>query len=433
MLFFGGYAILTQAETPIIRVLYRRLTMLKTYRSTIGACLIGYVVQAAVNNFAPLLFLTFQSTYSIALSKITALITVNFILQLTIDLISTFIVDKLGYRRSALIAHFSAAAGLIGLTILPSLLPDPFIGLLISVIFYAIGGGFIEVIISPIVESCPTKNKEKTMSFLHSFYCWGCVGVIVISSLFFTIFGIENWKIIALVWAALPIINGLLFLKVPLFPLVEEGEKQMKISEIIKNKTFLIFAAVIFCSGAAELAVEQWASTFVETSLGISKEIGDIIGPALFAVCMGLSRLIYGKFGDKISLYGMMTASGALCVISYLVLALIPYAAAALVAMALSGFSVGILWPGTYSLSARHLKGGGNAMFALLALAGDLGCTAGPSIVGFISDGFGGDLKIGILVAAIFPAALTLILLTAHRHIKKSSAPKPAAPLKPKG
>lgn len=398
--------------------------MLRTYKSTIGACLVGYVVQAAVNNFAPLLFLTFQSTYGIALSKITALITVNFILQLTIDFISAFIVDKLGHRKSALIAHSFAAAGLIGLTVLPSVLPDPFIGLLISVIFYAIGGGFIEVIISPIVESCPTKNKERTMSFLHSFYCWGCVGVIVISSLFFTIFGIENWKYIALFWAAIPLINGLIFLKVPLFPLVESGEKQMKISELIKDKTFLIFTAVIFCAGAAELSVEQWASTLVETSLGISKEIGDLIGPAMFAVFMGTSRLIYGKFGDKINLYGMMTASGVLCVISYLVLALVPSAAAGLIAMALSGFSVGILWPGSYSLSAKHLKGGGNAMFALLALSGDIGCAAGPSIVGFVSDGFGGNLKIGILVAAIFPAALTITLFAARGFIKKSDETK---------
>lgn len=398
--------------------------MLKTYKSTIGVCLAGYIVQAAVNCYAPLLFLTFQTTYGIALSKITALITVNFVLQLTIDFISAFIVDKLGYRKSALIAHGSAAAGLIGLTVLPSVLPDPFIGLLISVIFYAIGGGFIEVIISPIVEACPTKNKEKTMSFLHSFYCWGCVGVIVISSLFFTVFGIENWKIVTLVWAAVPLINGLLFLKVPLFPLVESDEERVKLPDLLKNKTFIIFAVVILCGGAAESTISQWASTFVEKSLGISKEVGDLLGPALFAVFMGTSRLIYGKFGDKISLYGMMTASGALCVASYLMLALVPTAAVALIAMALSGFSVGIFWPGSYSLSSKYIKGGGNAMFALLALAGDIGCAAGPSIAGFVSDGFGGNLNIGILIAAAFPAVLTLILITARGYIKKSSSDK---------
>lgn len=403
--------------------------MLKTYRSTIGACLIGYIVQAVVNNFAPLLFLTFQSTYGIALSKITALITVNFAIQLTIDLIATFIVDKLGYRISAVIAHSCAAGGIICLTLLPSIMPDPFIGLLISVVLYAIGGGFIEVIISPIVESCPTKSKERMMSVLHSFYSWGSVGVIVLSSLFFTIFGIENWKIIALIWAALPIINALLFFKVPLFPLVGEGEKQMKVTDLIKSKTFIVFAAVIFCGGAAEGTVSQWASAFVETSLGLSKEIGDLVGPALFAVCMGTSRLIHGKFGDKINLYYMMTASGGLCVISYLALALVPSPVVALMAMALSGLSVGIFWPGSYSLSAKHLKGGGNAMFALLALAGDIGCTAGPSIAGYVSEGFDGNLKMGILIATIFPAILFIVLMSARKSLNKPLSPDAAKPL----
>jgi len=394
--------------------------MFKTYKSTIGVCLVGYVVQAAVNNFAPLLFLTFQSTYGIELSKITALITVNFILQLTIDFISTFLVDKIGYRAGAVAAHSFAAAGLICLTILPSVLPDPFIGLLISVILYAIGGGFIEVLISPIVESCPTKNKERTMSLLHSFYCWGCLGVIIISSLFFTVFGIQNWKIIALIWAAVPLINGLMFLKVPLFPLIENGEQPIKVTSLIKNKTFLIFAVIIFCAGAAELAVEQWASTFVEKSLGISKEVGDLIGPALFSMFMGLSRLIYGKFGDKINLQGMMTVSGVLCIVAYLMLALVPFKWAALIGMSLSGFSVGILWPGCYSLGAKSIKNGGSAMFSLLALAGDLGCSLGPTLVGFTSGAFGDNLQTGILFATVFPVLLTVTLVLTRRLTKKS-------------
>lgn len=384
--------------------------MLKSYNSTIKACFTGYIVQGIVNNFAPLLFLTFRSEFGIPLVKITALITINFFLQLLIDLVSAFLIDKIGYRTGAEIAHFFAAAGLISLTVLPSVLPDPFIGLLISVILYAIGGGFLEVLISPIVESCPSENKAKTMSLLHSFYCWGSVGVVAISSLLFTALGIERWRIVALIWAAVPILNAVLFCFVPLRPLISEGEKSAPIPKLLKSRVFIALALIILCAGAAEAAVAQWSSTFVESVLGVPKEIGDLVGPTLFAACMGLSRLIYGKKGDKIKLYGMMTASGILCVISYLVMALVPQSVLALIAMGLSGFSVGILWPGTYSLASKSIKNGGNAMFALLALAGDLGCMAGPTITGFASELFDGSLKAGLLIAMIFPAILTLSL-----------------------
>ena len=280
--------------------------MKKNYKSTVNACFAGYVVQAIVNNFVPLLFLTFNKSYGIELSKITALITVNFILQLCIDLLSAFFIDKIGYRAAAVAAHVFAAAGLVSLTVLPEILPSPFVGLLISVVLYAVGGGLLEVIVSPIVEACPTDNKEKMMSLLHSFYCWGSVAVVGISTLYFSIFTTANWKYLALIWAVVPIVNALNFIRVPIAPLIEEGETGLSFKQLLGNRMFWIFMLLILCSGASEQAVSQWASTFAEKGLGVSKTVGDLAGPMLFSVLMGVSRMIYGKFGDKIDLDGMM-------------------------------------------------------------------------------------------------------------------------------
>ena len=296
--------------------------MKKNYKSTVNACFAGYVVQSIVNNFVPLLFLTFNKSYGIELSKITALITVNFILQLCIDLLSAFFIDKIGYRAAAIMAHVFAAAGLVSLTVLPEILPSPFVGLLISVVLYAVGGGLLEVIVSPIVEACPTDNKEKMMSLLHSFYCWGSVAVVGLSTLYFSIFTTANWKYLALIWAVVPIVNALNFVRVPIASLIEEGEKGLSFKELLGNRMFWVFMLLILCSGASEQAVSQWASTFAEKGLGVSKTVGDLAGPMLFSVLMGVSRMIYGKFGDKIDLDGMMIFSGALCMASYLLIAL---------------------------------------------------------------------------------------------------------------
>ena len=333
--------------------------MKKNYKSTVNACFAGYVVQAIVNNFVPLLFLTFNKSYGIELSKITALITVNFILQLCIDFLSAFFIDKIGYRAAAIMAHVFAAAGLVSLTVLPDVLPSPFVGLLISVVLYAVGGGLLEVIVSPIVEACPTDNKEKMMSLLHSFYCWGSVAVVGLSTLYFSIFTTANWKYLALIWAVVPIVNALNFIRVPIAPLIEEGETGLSFKQLIGNRMFWIFMLLILCSGASEQAVSQWASTFAEKGLGVSKTVGDLAGPMLFSVLMGVSRMIYGKFGDKIDLDGMMIFSGALCMASYLLIALSSSAVLGLVGVALCGFSVGIMWPGTFSKASAGIKGGG--------------------------------------------------------------------------
>ena len=381
------------------------------YQKTIYACFLGYIVQAIVNNFVPLLFLTFESAYNIPLSKITLLITFNFGIQLLVDLLSAGFVDKIGYRVCAVAAHIFSALGLLGLSVLPEILPDAYIGLLISVTIYALGGGLLEVLVSPIVESCPSKNKEKTMSLLHSFYCWGHVGVVLFSTLFFKIFGIDNWKILTCIWIIIPLANAFLFTRVPLAPLVKDGETGLSMPALFKNRIFWLLMLMMLCAGASEQAVSQWASTFAERGLGVGKTIGDLAGPMTFAILMGSARAFYGKFGDRINLDKFMIGSGVLCIASYLCISLSPSPFLSLVRCGVCGLSVGIMWPGSFSKASAAIRNGGTAMFALLALAGDLGCSGGPSLVGYISSIASDNLKKGILAAIIFPFLLIVGIL----------------------
>lgn len=392
----------------------------KNYQLTIYACFIGYIVQAIVNNFAPLLFVTFSTTYQIPLSKITMLVTINFGLQLLVDLLSAGFIDKIGYKASVLLAHVLAAVGILALAVLPDALPDPFVGILIAIMIYAIGGGLLEVLVSPIVESCPTDNKETAMSLLHSFYCWGHVGVVLLSTIFFKVFGIENWKILAILWMLVPIANSFLLLKAPIAPLMEEGEKGMSMLELCKQKLFWVLLIMMVCAGASEQAVSQWASTFAEKGLGVDKAIGDLAGPMTFAILMGSARAFYGKYGEKLDLDKFMIGSSILCVISYLLISLSPSPVLSLVGCGICGLSVGIMWPGSFSKAAAGLKRGGTAMFALLALGGDLGCSGGPTLVGLISGAAGDNLKIGVLAAVGFP----IILIVSVLLCKKMTAVK---------
>lgn len=375
------------------------------------ACFIGYIVQAIVNNFAPLLFVTFQNSYQIPLSKITLLITVNFLIQLLIDLLSAGFIDKIGYRASVLLAHGYSVAGIIALTVLPELLPDPFVGILISVMIYAVGGGLIEVLISPIVEACPSDNKEKAMSLLHSFYCWGHVGVVLLSTAFFAVFGTEHWKVLALLWAVIPLCNLIFFTRVPIYSLTEDGEQGCGLRELFRTPVFWRLMVMMLCAGASEQSVSQWTSTFAEQGLSVSKTVGDLAGPMAFAFLMGIARLIYGKFGERLPLDRFMKSSVLLCLASYLVLAFVPVPVLGLIGCAICGFSVGILWPGTFSKASVAIKNGGTALFAMLTLAGDIGCAGGPTLAGFVSSVFGNNLHIGVLSAIIFPTAMLISLL----------------------
>lgn len=381
-----------------------------TYESTIRSCFVAYIVQAIVVNFAPLLFVTFQQTFAIGLREITFLITFTFAIQLVIDFASAYLIDRIGYRRCMIAAHVFSAAGLLLISELPFILGDPYPALLISVATYAIGGGLLEVLISPVVEACPTRNKEKAMSMLHSFYCWGFVAVILISTIFFSVFGIQLWRTLARLWAVVPLANMIAFFFVPIYDILPDGRKSGT-AALFSNGTFWLLFFMMIASGASEQAVGQWASTFAETGLGVSKTIGDLAGPCLFAFMQGLSRLIFGRYGDRIDLQRMMRASAILCCISYLLASLSPDPVLSLIGCALCGLSVGIFWPGTFSIASSILKGGGTAMFAFLALAGDVGCAIGPSLTGLAADMLGGNISSGILCSMIFPVFMLLALL----------------------
>jgi len=393
----------------------------ENFNHTVYASFLGYVVQAIINNFTPLLFLTFQTSYAISLDMIALLVTINFGIQLLVDLLASKFVDKIGYRVSIIAAHLFSAAGLIGLTVLPDCLPNPYVGLLIAVGIYAIGGGLLEVLVSPIVEACPTKRKEATMSLLHSFYCWGHVFVVVASTAFFALVGITNWKILSCIWAVIPLANAVYFSLVPIRTLTGENEG-LGLKKLATMKSFWLLCMLMMCAGACEQAVSQWASTFAEMGLGVSKTVGDLAGPCLFAILMGIARVFYAKYSEKIDLQQFMVWSGLLCLASYLTISLVPVPAVGLIGCGICGLSVGILWPGTFSIAAKEIRAGGTAMFAILALAGDLGCGGGPTFVGFISDAFSDNLKVGILMAVIFPLLLIVGLLLFRRMQKKREA-----------
>ena len=380
-----------------------------TYKTTVVACFLGYIVQAIINNFLPLLFIPLQQAYGIPLSRITTLVIINFSIQLLVDMLASLFMDRIGYRACGVIAHVCSALGLVLLAILPGVM-DPFVGILVSIAVYAIGGGIIEVLVSPVMESCPTDNKEKAMSVLHSFYCWGHVGVVLVSTLFFACFGVGSWRMLACIWAVVPLINAYLFAKTPIASLIAEGEKGMTLRELFASRTFWILITMMVCSGASEQAVSQWASAFAEQGLRLTKTLGDLVGPMTFAVMMGLSRAFYGKYGDKIDLERFMTGSAILCVASYLLITLAPWPLLSVAGCALCGLTVGIMWPGTFSRASVVLRRGGTAMFALLALAGDLGCSAGPMLVGFVSGLANENMKIGIFAALVFPLVMALSL-----------------------
>lgn len=386
-----------------------------SYEATVRSCFVAYIVQAIINNFAPLLFVTFQRNFGISLSEVTLLITFNFLIQILVDLASAYFVDRIGYRAAMITAHLLSAAGLLLLSELPFMISNAYIALLISVAIYAIGGGLLEVVVSPVVEACPTKNKEKEMSMLHSFYCWGFVTVIIISTLFFHIFGIEEWGVMAKLWMLVPLVNMIAFFFVPIYDIVPD-EKKMGKTKMFRSGIFWLLFFMMIASGASEQAVGQWASAFAETGLNISKTIGDLAGPCLFAFMQGISRLIFGKYGERISLRKMMTLSAIFCCICYLLTSLSPYPALSLAGCALCGFSVGIFWPGTFSIAAKLLPSGGTAMFAFLALAGDVGCSVGPTLTGFAADLLGGSISSGILISIVFPVFMFISLRIMKRN-----------------
>ncbi len=393
------------------------MTKQNNYKKTLIACYLGFVTQAISANFAPLLFLTFKNTYGITLEKIAMIPMVFYLTQLFVDYAATEFADKLGYRICVVASQVLSAFGIASMCILPEIMPTPFSGILISVILYAIGSGLIEVLVSPIVEACPFENKSGMMSLLHSFYCWGAMGVILGSTLFFTIFGINNWKILTLIWAIIPLYNAFNFIKCPIDRLPDSDES-MGIRQLFQMPLFCLMILLMVCSGASEACMAQWASAFTESALGVSKTVGDLAGPCLFAMFMGISRMLYGKFSEKLDLIKVMLSCGILCTVCYLLASLSTLPILGLIGCALCGSAVGIMWPGSISISSQNCPRGGTAMFAFLALAGDLGAMISPAMVGSLAERAGGNLKIGLFVATIFPIVLVfgLLLLKKKSH-----------------
>ena len=395
------------------------MTENRKYQKTLAACYLGYITQAIAANFAPLLFLTFQTAYGIPLDNIALIPIVFYLTQLLVDLGAAKFADKIGYRICMVVSQAASATGLVLLAVLPEVLPSPFWGLLIAVVFYATGSGLVEVLVSPIVEACPFENKDGRMSLLHSFYCWGAVGVILGSTLFFAVFGTESWQSLALIWAVVPLVNIFQSLTCPIKHLVEGG-KSLPPCKLLRMPLLWLMILLMICSGASEATMAQWASAFTESALGVTKTVGDLAGPCLFAVFMGISRTLYGKMSERLNLANAMLLSGLLCVVCYLLASLSPWPALGLAGCSFCGFSVGILWPGTIRLSSQKCPQGGTAMFALLALAGDFGGTVSPVIVGGFSELAGGSLKAGLLAATAFPVLLVIGLLILRRRAKSS-------------
>lgn len=392
--------------------------MKKNYQKTLKACYLGFITQAIAANFAPLLFLKFHADYGISLGRIALISTAFYFTQLVVDIFCARFVDKIGYRKSVVASEVASVLGLVGLAFIPELCADPFAGIITCVIVYAIGSGLIEVLCSPIVEACPFDHKEAVMSLLHSFYCWGSVGVILLSSVFFTVFGIGSWRILACVWALIPLYNIFNFATCPIEHLTEEG-KGMTIGQLFRKPLFWVSILLMVCAGASEMAMAQWASAYTEAALGFSKSIGDLIGPCMFAVTMGISRVIYGKYGAKINLNHYMIGSGILCLCCYLLASLSSSPVLGLIGCIFCGFSVGIMWPGTISITSPRLPRGGTALFAFLAMAGDLGGAFGPSLVGTVSQQAGDSLQFGMLAGSIFPLVLIVSLILLGRNAKK--------------
>jgi len=397
------------------------MTKQKNYKKTLTACYLGFVTQAISANFTPLLFLTFIGSYGITLEKIAMIPMVFYLTQLLVDLAATKYADKIGYRTCVVASQVLSAVGLVLMAILPEVFPVPFIGILIAVVLYAMGSGLIEVLLSPIVEACPFENKDGMMSLLHSFYCWGAMGVILGSTLFFAIFGVENWKILTIIWALVPLYNTFNFINCPIERLMEDG-KSMGIRKLLKTPIFWLMILLMVCSGASEATMSQWASAFTESAIGVSKTVGDLAGPCLFAMFMGITRMLYGKFSEKLDLTKVMLGCGIMCAVCYLVASLSALPILGLAGCALCGLAVGIMWPGSISISSQNCPRGGTTMFAFLALAGDLGATVSPTMVGTLSEMAGGNLKTGLLAATIFPVILVVGLLILKKSVHTKTA-----------
>ena len=393
------------------------------YNATIAACCVAYIIQAITVNFPPLLFLTFQKDYGVSISQIGSLVAVTFIIQIAVDMIGARYIERIGRRNCVVFAHIMAVVGFVLLGILPDIMPNPMLGIWISCFCYSFSSGLIEVLISPIVESCPTDNKESIMALLHSFYCWGSAAVVIVSVGFFALFGIENWKIMAILWILVPALNMLMFFFVPIVD-IEEEEAHGGFIALMKNGFIWVAMFMMIASGASELAMGQWASAFAESGLGVSKTVGDVAGPFMFAILMGTGRVVYASLVKKIPILKYLMICSILCIVAYLMTALSSSPVIALIGCGLVGFSVGAFWPGTLSFASSKMPGASTAMFGLLAFSGDVGCSSGPAVVAYVSEFFGNNLNAGFLSVVAFPVLLLCLSLLMIKKDKKEAKQK---------
>lgn len=383
--------------------------MSTSYRSTKIACFIGFVVQAIINNFLPVLFIIFYSKpYNLNYEQLGRLLFINFFVQLVVDALTPIIVKKIGYRGASVACHALAAAGLCMLGILPWAFPTHIYTCLVAaIVVYASGSGIIEVCISPIVEMLPGDKKGADMAFTHSFYCWGQMFTVLVSTLLIAVIGQSYWHIIPIIWAIIPLFNMFNFMRVPIVEVPEESASKTA-KTLFKNRDFWVFVVVMICAGASEITMAEWASIFTQQALGVSKTVGDLLGPCAFAICMGSGRVIFGLLDGKFNPKKALIINNILCVACYVGVALCNINWLSLVVCALCGFTVSLSWPGTYSMAARHFTTGGTLMFSVLALSGDLGCSMGPWIMGIVANNT--NLQTGFLVSAIFPTIMVAVL-----------------------
>lgn len=404
------------------------MNIARSYGLTKVACYIGYVVQAVVNNLLSLLFVIFNAQpYNISLEKLGSIIFINFAAQLFIDYISVFFTSRFGYKKCVVFAQATSVVGFVLLGFLPRVI-EPYFGILFSILFLAVGSGLIEVLISPIIEALPSDNKASNMSFLHSFYCWGQVLTVIGTTALVFALGNDKWFYIPFVWSIIPFINTLLFTRCDILELENNSAHSSALS-LLKNKSVYKYMVFMFCAGASEITMVQWSSFFVEKGFGTEKWLGDLIGPCLFAVLMGIGRIGYGILGKKVSLERLLCYFSALCFVCYLVVALSNNGIICALGCAVCGLSVSVMWPGVISLSAEKFHSSGTAIFSLMAMLGDIGCAVGPWILGLIAEyafdynlgrhlisalninSTQSNMQLGFLICSIFPLIMFLFFV----------------------
>ena len=393
--------------------------MTQNYKITKYTCYLFYVLQGTLLNLTPLLFVPLMEQYGLSYMKLGALASVNFATQLIVDIVLSKLTDKHRYRISL---RLSASAAFIGYMIFawaPGRLGDPYTWLLIGTVVYSIGAGLMEITISPLIHALPDKAKGKSMAILHSFYAWGVVLTVIVSTSVLAIIGRDKWNFIVTGWLIVPVIGFILSCIMPV-PKPESGENERTAGSfrILIKPAFILFLAMIFFGSCAEAVMTQWSSAFLERAVGLDKLIGDIAGMSMFALMLGLCRMASAALDKKISLstYMMLGTIGA--VICYIIVSVSNVAAVSLIFCALTGFMVGMLWPGTLVLAADAFPKAGAWLFAYLAVAGDLGGVFGPWITGAIADRSG--LNAGLGAAAIFPV-IGLICMIIYKRRTRSA------------